>query len=134
MIRHFSFDGYKQDQTLVLSHYQDPDGSRTGLTISDRPSHSILDAQTQLGLAPGASRAELSADFDALPEEGRAARLRELYGTARAYFGTSRDQDSILVLMDGAGRSRIVLEAPLTGEPSIRILDEEGEIVSRLPD
>lgn len=134
-VRHLSFDGYKQDQTVVLSHSQDPGGSRSGLTVSDRPlDHSIIDAQIRLGLEPGATRAELMAAIEALPEEGRDARLRELFGVSRLFLGSDRDGQASLVLMDGAGRPRIIIESPREGEPSIRILNEEGATVLRLPE
>ncbi len=132
-VRHLSLDGYKQDQTVVLAHYQDPGGSRSGLTISDRPDHSIFDAQVALGLDPGASRDELTAAIGAISPELRRMRLRELFGTTRASFGTGRDGGASVVLMDGEGRSRIVIVAPQEGGASIQILDEHGETVLRLP-
>jgi hypothetical protein len=131
--RHLSLDGYKQDQTVVLAHYQDPKGSTSGLTISDRPEHSQFDTFRQLGLEPGASREQLTAAIQAIPEDQRAARRRELFGTTRAFFGSARSGEARLDLRDGQGRVRIVIEAPETGEPSIRILDEIGQTVLRLP-
>jgi len=69
-IRHLSLDAYNQDQTVVLMHYQSPEGSTSGLRIVDRPDVSILDALAQLGLSAGASREQLQAAIQALPEEG----------------------------------------------------------------
>ena len=131
--RHLSLDGYGQDQTVVLSHYQDPRGSTSGLTISNRPQHSMLDTFKQLGLEPGATREQLAAAIQAIPENQRAARRRELFGTTRAFFGSARSGEARLELRDGQGRVRIVIEAPETGEPSIRILDEKGSTSLRLP-
>jgi len=131
--RHLSLDGYGQDQTVVLSHYQDPKGSTSGLTISNRPQHSQFDTFRQLGLQPGATREQLTAAIQAIPEEQRAARRRELFGTTRAFFGSSRSGEARLELRDGQGRVRIVLEAPETGDPSIRVLDEKGQVAFRLP-
>lgn len=131
--RHLSFDGYGQDQTVVLAHYQDSTGSRSGLTISDRPEHSLLDTFTQLGLEPGASREQLSAAIEAIPEDRRASRARELFGTTRAFLGSTPNGESRLELKDGQGRPRILIETPKDGEPSIRILDEDGETALQLP-
>ena len=131
--RHLSLDGYGQDQTVVLSHYQDPSGSTSGLTISNRPEHSLLDTARQLGLEPGASRQQLIAAIQAIPEDQRAARRRELFGTTRAFFGSARSGEARLELRDGEGRVRIVIEAPKTGDPSIRILDAKGQVALRLP-
>lgn len=133
-VRHLSLDAYGQDQTVVLAHYQSPSGSRSGLSVSDRPEHSLLDALQQLGLQPGASRDALMAAIQAIPEAERAARSRELFGTNRAFFGSARNGAASLVLMDGQGRTRIAVEAPEEGDPSIRILDEEGKTVLRLPE
>ena len=131
--RHLSLDAYEQDQTVVLHHYQSPSGSNSGLTISDRPAISIVDVLAELGLALGPSRDELNAAIAAMPEEGRETRLRELFGTARAFVGSDVDGTANLTLLDGEGRPRIVIEVPASGAPTIRILDEAGESVLSLP-
>ena len=133
-VRHLALDANDQDQTVVLAHYQDPEGSTSGLRISDRPAHSLLDSLAQLGLSAGASREQLRAAMEQLPEDGREARLRELFGTDRAFLGSTRGGEARLTLRDGEGRQRIVIEAPRDGEPSIRILDAEGTVVLRLPE
>lgn len=133
-VRHLSLDGYKQDQTVVLAHYQSPDGYSAGLRISDRPEDlSILEAFGELGLEPGTSREEMQAAIEAIPEEDRARRLREWFGASRLFVGTGRDRSAALILHDGVGRPRIRIEAPAEGEPSIQILDESGEPVARIP-
>ena len=133
-IRHLSLDAHNQDQTIVLMHYQSPEGSTSGLRIVDRPDISLLDALAQLGLTAGMSREQLQAALEALPEDGREARLRGLFGGAnRAFLGSNPGGEANLTLRDGEGRPRIVIEAPREGEPSIRILDEEGAILLRLP-
>lgn len=131
--RHFSLDGYKQDQTVVLAHYQDADGARSGLIVSNRPQHSLLDALRELGLEAGATRAEMEEAIAAIPQDEREARMRELFGVRRVFVGSTPEDIASLTLRDGAGRPRIALEVPAEGEPSIRILDVEGETVQRLP-
>ncbi len=134
-MRHFSLDAHEQDQTVVLMHYQSPNGSQSGLRVSDRPVHSMPEALAQLGLSVGASREQLQAAMEALPEDGRQARLRELFGgTPRAFLGSTPAGEATLTLRDGEGRPRIVIEAPGDGDPAIRILDEEGATVLRLPE
>jgi hypothetical protein len=133
--RHISLDGYKQDQTVVLAHYQDPDGALSGLMVSDRPrDRSVLDAMAELGLEPGAAREELEEAIIALPEEGRGQLLGELFGVNRVFVGSSRQDEAALTLRDGMGRPRILLAVPRDGEPSIRVLDEEGNEVVRIPE
>jgi hypothetical protein len=133
--RHLSLDGYKQDQTVVLRHYQGPNGSSAGLAVSDRPLDlSILDALEELGLEPGSSREELQAAVQAIPEDQRAVRARELFGTQRLFVGSARDRSAMVVLHDGQGRPRIRLVVPDDGEPTIQVLDERGEAVLSLPE
>lgn len=130
--RHLSLDGYKQDQTVVLAHYQSAEGYSAGLRISDRPSGSMLDALGELGLEPGASREAMQSALAALPEDGRAERLRELFGVSRLFLGSANGTAS-LVMRDGAGRPRVVIDVPEEGAPSLRFLDADGNEVSRLP-
>lgn len=133
-IRHLSLDGYKQDQTVVLAHYQDPGGSSAGLRVSDRSQNlSLLGAMEQLGLESGASREQLQAALAALPDTVRAARLRELFGVQRLFLGSTRERNASLVLHDGEGRPRIVIEVTEAGDAAIRVLDEDGATVLRLP-
>lgn len=136
-IRSLSFDAYGQDQTVVLSHYQNPDGSESGLSISNRPVRSMLETQAELGLEPGSTREQLSQAIDAalkdLSPEEQDARIRELFGTNRAFFGSSFEGKASLELKDGKGQLRVVIEAPEEGDPVLRFLDEEGNTVLQLP-
>jgi len=49
------------------------------------------------------------------------------------FVGSDTDRSASLVMRDGRGRPRIVLTVPEDGEPSIRVLDEEGEPMLELP-
>jgi len=128
--RHLSLDGYNQDQTVVLAHYQDEDGASAGLTISDRPLNtSILDTFGQLGIEAGATREDVNAVIAAIPEEERNDHLRESFGVERIFLGSGRDRSAALTLRDREGRPRIVLSVDSEGTPVIRILDESGAVV-----
>lgn len=132
--RHLSLDGYEQDQTVVLAHYQDENGASAGLRISDRPLDlSMPEAFAELGLEPGPSRAELQAALQSLPEASREERLRELFGVQRIFLGSGRDRAASLVMRDGSGRPRVVISVPEEGAPSIQLLDEDGTPVLSLP-
>lgn len=137
-VRQLSLDGYKQDQTVVLSHNQDPQGSESGLSIASRPKESMLEVLKQLGLEPGATREELSEvigkELGGLSQKEQEARVSELFGTPRAFFGANPKGEATLELRDGAGRIRVVLEAPKDGEPVLRFLDEAGKTVLQLPE
>jgi len=133
-IRHLSLDGFKQDQTVVLHHYLDPGGTRAGLSVIDRPQHSLPEGFRKLGIEMPASRADLEAAMMAMPEEERQRRLAEAFGGApRVFIGRAHDESAALVLSDGEGRPRIMLGVPHEGEPYIRILHEDGTTVMSWP-
>jgi hypothetical protein len=129
--RHLSLDAYKQDQTVVLHHYQDARGSHAGLSVTDRPQDtSIADAFRALGLEPPVERRAMMAAFEALPEAERNERLAELFGGAnRVFVGTTRARDAVLVLRDARGRPRLQFGVPADGPPYVRLLGENGEVV-----
>jgi hypothetical protein len=132
-IRHLSLDAYRQDQTVVLSHRQTPQGAVAGLTVWDRPWDKPLpDALRALGLEMGATRAEMQQAIQALPEEDRDARLRALFGVQRVFLGSNAADDATLVLHDGQGRPRVRIVVPLEAEPYLAILDADGNAVARL--
>lgn len=133
--RHLSLDGYKQDQTVVLSHTQNARGASSGLHVSDRPTNrTVLQAFAELGLQPGFTRQQMQAAIAALPEEGRDAKLRELFGMQRVFVGSDYSNVALLRLNDGEGRPRILIGVPATGAPYIRVLDEAGAVVLQLPE
>lgn len=132
-LRLFALDAHNQDQAVVLMHDQAPDGSISGLSVTDRPAHSMLDAFAELGLSVGASREQIQAAMEQIPEASRGIRLRELFGTPRAFLGSTRAGEAGLTLRDGEGRPRVVIEAPREGPPAIRFLDDVGAEVLRLP-
>lgn len=133
--RHFSLDGYRQDQTVVLFHYENRDGASAGLRVSDRhEGPGMPEALRELGLELPFSRAELDEAIQALPEDGREQRLRELFGRQRVFLGSNRNDDAELSIRDGQGRVRIRIRAPEEGEAAITILDEDGSVAARLPE
>ncbi len=134
-VRYFAMDAYKQDQTVAVGHVQDPGGASAGLNVWDRPwDITPFDAMAKLGLEPPVTKEELYKAFEAIPEEERAAKLRELFEVDRLFVGSTPEGDAELKLRDGQGRPRIVLQVPKEGDPTIRVLDEEGDPVLQLPE
>jgi hypothetical protein len=132
--RFMTFDGYQHQETVVLGYTHDPNGTVTGLRVIDHLSGvSLLEALAKLGLEPGFTRDDAAAAIETIPAEERQARMRELTGSTRVVVGSRRDSAAVLELNDGNGRPRIVLEVPADGQPSIRVLDVNGEAVLRLP-
>jgi hypothetical protein len=132
--RHFSFDANGQAQTLALTQSQDQDGSTSGLTISNRPKHSQLETFARLGLEPGATREQLNARSRRFPRpNGR--RGSASYSGQRAHFsalpGAARPASNCETVEAVPGLSSRHRE---DGMPSIRVLDERGANVLRLPE
>ena len=120
------FDQFKQDQTIGIS-YSETDGRRTaGLHVWDRP-------DTPLG--------ELIAKLNAankLPDAEREKALAAIRATApasprRLFAGKMPDQSATVSLSDAAGKPRLTLTVDALGDPRIEFLDEQGKVVSRLP-
>lgn len=131
--RHISLDGYKQDQTVVLHHYQDSSSAYSGLSVSDRPQNlSIREAVQQLGLTLPATRAQLDSAIASLPDESKPDTVRTLFGTSRLFVGSNRDGEAVLELRDATGQPRIRIGVPEEGAPYFRVLNTDGEVVERL--
>jgi hypothetical protein len=47
----------------------------------------------------------------------------------RIWVGRTGDGTAAISLMDGAGRKRIAMEVPLSGNPKLEIFDEKGQVV-----
>lgn len=50
----------------------------------------------------------------------------------RIWVGRTGDGVAAIVLLDGAGRKRIALEAPSSGNPTLKFFDEAGRVVETL--
>jgi hypothetical protein len=133
-VRSLTLDGDRQDEAIALFLRQDENGATSGLVINDRPTDlSLIDAMAQLGLKPGASRADFYRVFAEMPDEVRADKARELFGVQRIVLESNARNDAILVFNDGVGRPRLRMVVPEAGEPAIELLDEDQQVVASLP-
>lgn len=128
---HLSFDQYNQDQVVYLQYIEDNGRRRMGLTVADRTDVPIMDLV--------AERDSLNRLPDG-PEKTEA--LRRMMAprngvpifAPRAYVGRDAQRAALLVLSDPQGRPRIRLRVDSLGVPSLEFLDEQGGVVSRMPD
>lgn len=128
---HLAFDQFKQDQTVTLT-YSDRNGERTaGLRVDDQPDASILPL---VRLNAGIADAESDEEVEAIRREIRAYVQERGMHTERAFFGKLPDGSSVVRLSDGEGRPRLIVAVDPAGQPSLRFLDENGDVVSRLPE
>ncbi len=124
----FFFDQYRQDQVTGIRH-GDTDGRRlAGFQVWDRPDMPIDEWVERyipiLNLPAGPEK-------EAALQELRAAGLLE---TTRVFVGKTPDKSAVIRLHDAQSRVRLRLVVEAEGAPALEFLDEEGHVVSRLPD
>lgn len=121
------FDQYKQDQTVGIS-YSESDGRRTaGLQVWDRPDTSLGDLVDELNAAnkiadPAERQKAIAAIRASAPPAPR-----------RLFAGKQGDRSATVALSDANGKVRLTLTVDAGGNPRIEFLDEQGKVVSRLP-
>jgi hypothetical protein len=121
------FDQYKQDQTIGIS-YADTAGRRTaGLQVWDRPDTSLGDLVDKLNAANRIT--------DPVEREKAVAAIRAAAPPAprRLFAGKMPDKSATVSLSDGRGKPRLTLTVDADGNPRIEFLDDQGKVVSRLP-
>lgn len=127
----FSFDQFDQDQVVFLQ-YNDQNGRRNmGLTVADRADVNLRDLVAQrdeiLKMPEGPARTEALAKWQG-PRDGV-----PLFAE-RVYVGRDREKSALVNLSDPSGRPRLRLQVDASGEPSLEFLDEQGNVVLRLPE
>jgi len=123
---HLSFDRYHQDQVFSIDAGENGAQRSSALVVTDRPDWPIDDLVLLLtrirGVPADQQKVELS-KFQANHESSQ----------QRLYLGRSVDRSVSLKLKDPEGRDRIVIEVAPDGSPSIRMLDQNGKEIGRLP-
>jgi hypothetical protein len=121
------FDQFKQDQTIGIS-YSETDGRRTaGLQVWDRPDTRLSDLIAQLNAANKLT------DPAERKKAVTAARASAQPAPRRLFVGKLPDRSATVALSDAAGKPRLTLTVDAAGNPRIEFLDEQGKVVSRLP-
>jgi hypothetical protein len=127
------FDQYKQQESLELAYSGENGQHMSGLRVYDQPNRSIFPAvELSARLANAQTeeeRARVQAELQALGET-----LRSEGAFAQRFFAGKSLGDSVVRLADGKGRPRLVLRVDRDGEAVIEFLDEDGEVVQRIPE
>jgi hypothetical protein len=122
------FDQLKQDQTIGLS-YSENNGRRTaGFQVWDRADSRLSELIEQLNTA---NKIEDRPARDAAIAKIRAAAPP---GPRRLFVGKNAERAATVSLADANGKPRLTLTVDATGNPRIEFLDEQGKVISRLPD
>ena len=128
------FDQYNQDQTVGIRYSQRNEQRTSGLMVWERPlmTQEDLDCLKKLG------------DIEMMPDgpEKTAAlkNFREeivkrgIAGALRIFVGRGTDNDASVKINDTNGKTRIILSVDGSNEPSLEFLDEEGNVIYRIPE
>ena len=127
---HLLFDQHRGDQTIGFI-YDEENGRRTaGMTVWDRPEQPITELMDRFAavaaMPDGPAKAAAQRELDQAGARGE-------FGVTRVFAGKTRNRDAMLMLADTAGRERIRLIVPATGEPRIEFVGTDGRVTSTLP-
>jgi len=130
-VGHLSFDQYNQDQVLYLQYIDNNGQRRMGLTVADRADVSIMEWV--------AERDSINRLPDGPEKTEALRRLREPRNgvpifAERVYVGRTVAKAAVVNLSDRNGKPRIRMQVDSMGTASIEFLDEQGRVLSRLPD
>jgi hypothetical protein len=123
---HLSFDQYMQDQVFSVDAGQEGSKHFSLISIVDRGDYPITEAL------------EASKRIEALPPDQQQAEWKKFAQThpgdaSRIVFGRADDASTVLKMRDRQGRDRLLIQVAADGSPIIRLLNEEGKVVSQLP-
>jgi hypothetical protein len=125
-----AFDRFQQDQTLGLSYSEDKGQYDAALLVWDRSNTSlrqVIDKMQAIEKMPDG------------PEKTQAMqKVREMpggwdSGAQRVFVGRTRENGAAMKLSDPRGRPRLQLMVDAQGAPKLEFLDENGNVVQRLP-
>jgi hypothetical protein len=123
-----TFDKFRGDQTIQLTHSEDTDGSYfAGLRVNDQNTP-LLDFISKMEAIEKLPTKEAR---DAAQKE---LRDKELFPVNRLLIGKSRDKASIIELKDAKGKARIEISVAASGNPKLNFLDENGKVIYSLPE
>lgn len=123
-----AFDRFRQDQTVGIQYSESNGQYSAGLRVWDRPDTSLAEVIDQL---------QAIQKMPDGPEKTQAMqKLRSSPGASgpqRVFVGKTREKASALTLSDPQGRPRLQLMVDAKGAAKLEFLDENGNVVQRLP-
>jgi hypothetical protein len=125
-----AFDRFRQDQTVDIDYSESNGQYDAGLNVWDRPDTSLggvidkMQAIETMPDGPGKTQAmkkvrEMPGGWDS--------------GAHRVFVGRTREKAAALTLSDPQGRPRLKLMVDAQGAAKMEFLDENGNVVQRLP-
>ncbi|MBZ5560770.1 MAG: hypothetical protein LAO77_26240 [Acidobacteriia bacterium] len=123
----FTFDQWRQDQTIALRYGEVNNQRSAALEMWDRSEQPVSEFLTRFNAA-----------MKIADPQQREAALNAAQATAppafqRVYLGKTPDQATSLSLADARGKPRLTLTVDATGNPRIEFLDQNGKVTKRVP-
>lgn len=126
------FDQYDQDQTVGITYSQRDDVRTAGLRVWERPLTPIA------GFAKSLLEIESMEDGPKKSEALKALRKEAvksgISGVARIFVGKGAKNEAIVSLADSKGKPRILMSVDGNDVPSLKFLDEDGNVVYEFPE
>ncbi len=123
-----TFDRFRQDQALQLSHEDDGSQSVSAVRINDVPDpnfSSYDDIHRYVNETAKMTSDEKRAYVQKLKDEGKLLQNR-------IYMGTTEDHAAALVLKDAKGKPRLRLAVTDGGEAVVELLDGQGKVLKKV--
>jgi hypothetical protein len=123
-----TFDKFRGDQTIQLTHQEDKDGNYfAGIKMNDE-NMTLTDRIAKIQeIEKLPTREEQMAAKQKMRENGE-------FLVNRLFIGRGRNKSSIIELSDAKGKSRIEMSVEPNGNPKLNFLDENGKVVYSLPE
>jgi hypothetical protein len=126
------FDQFNQDQTVGMTYSQSNSERTAGLRVWERPLTPLAEFAKKLGEIEGMEDGpEKTAAIQKLRKE---AVKSGIGGASRVFVGRGTKGEAVVSLADMKGKPRVLLSVDNEGNPSLKFLDENGEVTFRLPD
>jgi uncharacterized protein with GYD domain len=122
-----TFDKFRGDQTVSLSHEEDQDERYfAGLKMNDQnvPLVDLINKQKEISKLP--TKEARDAAYQALRDQG-------MLMTERLKIGRDYDKSSVIKMKDAKGKVRIELKVDANGNSKLDFLDEFGKAIYSLP-
>jgi len=123
-----SWDKLRNDQIFATYYSEDKSGEyETGMKMWNRPNVTIDEQAAQYEAARSLPEAERKAAVQAMFARGGLT-------SERLFLGKRKDNSTMLVMSDIAGKARIRMQVAADGTPKLEFLDGAGKVVSSLPE
>ncbi len=122
-----TFDKFRGDQTIQLTHQEDKDGNYfAGLRMNDQnmPLIDFIKRMEEINKLPTREAAE--AAYKKMKENGETS-------VNRMFIGKSWNKKSLIQMSDAKGNMRLELSVEPDGNPKLSFLDEKGKVIYSLP-